>query len=54
MNKIPRDISKLDKFEATVRDEWFQVSAVYLEAIVFSMPDRCKAIVEAKEGNTEY
>ncbi|KAG2190612.1 hypothetical protein INT47_009244 [Mucor saturninus] len=54
--KIMRSIgvTSIEKFEDIVRDEWSSIDTGYLEALVSSKPARCKAVIEAKGGNTRY
>lgn len=47
-------IKNVDQLEAALRDEWYNTPLQLLENLVESMNSRCKAVIEAKGGNTRY
>lgn len=54
VNRRSIHINNIDQFEAVVRDEWSKISRTHLEALVASIPERCRAVIKAKGGNTKY
>ncbi|KAG2193328.1 hypothetical protein INT47_012475 [Mucor saturninus] len=47
-------IKNINQLEAALRDEWYDIPKTFLEKLVGSMNSRCKAVIEAKGGNTKY
>jgi transposase len=46
--------TSLDELFDQILEEWNRVPQAYIESVVKSMPERCKAVIEAKGFSTKY
>lgn len=47
-------VRTLDQLRVIVREAWDSISTDELRSLILSMPDRCRAVVDAKGGSTKY
>ncbi|CEP19521.1 hypothetical protein [Parasitella parasitica] len=47
-------LKTVDQVETCLRNEWFAIPQLFLETLVDSMIPRCRAVIEARGGNTKY
>ena len=49
-----RYLQNIEQLEECLREEWYSIPITFLEALIGSMNDRCRTMIEANGGNTRY
>ena len=47
-------VQTLDQLPVILREAWDSISTDELRSLILSIPDRCRAVVDAKGGSTKY